>query len=81
MARIFGQRFHLKPSPCPFVFGDIRTISEIFREFAAEEEAVATTEYLILLGLFVGGAIGAIVYVAQRLGLAFISWGNFWTSI
>ena len=81
MARILVQCFHLKVSPCRFVFRNNRTIRGILRSFAAEERAVAMTEYLILLGLLVGGAIGAVIYVAERLGLAFISWGNFWTSI
>ena len=81
MAVILNQCLDRKPSPYRFFFRSNRAISQTLRDFTVEEKAVAITEYLILLGLMVGGAIGAVIYVAQRLGLAFISWGNFWTSI
>lgn len=35
----------------------------IFKEFLSDEDGMALTEYLILLGLLLGAVIGAILYL------------------
>ncbi|MBD9510408.1 hypothetical protein IB265_26955 [Ensifer sp. ENS10] len=47
------------------------------RAFAREEDGVALTEYLILLGLLVGGVIVAVTGAGDSLSTAWTSWGGF----
>ncbi|MCK3778960.1 hypothetical protein MZK49_19825 [Ensifer sesbaniae] len=47
------------------------------RAFAREEDGVALTEYLILLGLLVGGVITAVVNAGGELNTAWEDWGTF----
>ncbi|MGO4623104.1 hypothetical protein AB4Z34_35715 [Ensifer sp. 2YAB10] len=54
-------------------------LSEV-RAFAREEEGVALTEYLILLGLLIGGAIVAVTAAGTNLSAAWTSWGTWWTT-
>ncbi|MBB4186192.1 pilus assembly protein Flp/PilA [Sinorhizobium terangae] len=49
------------------------------RAFAREEDGVALTEYLILLGLLVGGVIVAVTTAGDSLAAAWNSWGNFFS--
>ena len=48
--------------------------------FAREEDGVALSEYLVLLGLLVGGVIGAVTAVGGNLSTAWTSWGTFFTN-
>ncbi|ACP22541.1 hypothetical protein NGR_b10880 (plasmid) [Sinorhizobium fredii NGR234] len=48
--------------------------------FAREEDGVALSEYLVLLGLLVGGVIAAVTTVSGNLAAAWTSWGTFFTS-
>ena len=77
MAVILNQCLDRKPSPYRFFFRNNRAISQTLRDFAVEEKAVAMTEYLILLGLLVGGAIGAVIYVAAKIGTGLHQLGQF----
>ena len=43
------------------------------RAFAREEDGVALTEYLILLGLLVGGVVASVVLIGDELNTA---WGS-----
>lgn len=52
-------------------------LSEV-RAFAREEEGVALTEYLILLGLLVGGVVGTVMLAGTSLNTAWSSWAGFW---
>lgn len=54
-------------------------LSEV-RAFAREEEGVALTEYLILLGLLIGGAITAVTAAGTNLSDAWEAWGGWWTA-
>lgn len=49
------------------------------RVFAREEDGVALTEYLILLGLLVGGVVGTVIAAGDNLDAAWATWGSFWT--
>ncbi|WP_331374997.1 hypothetical protein [Sinorhizobium chiapasense] len=46
--------------------------------FAREEEGVALTEYLILLGLLVGGVVGVVITAGNNMEAAWTTWGTFW---
>ncbi len=46
------------------------------RAFAREEDGVALSEYLILLGILVGGVIVAVGLVATDLAGAWTAWGT-----
>ncbi|MBV7520945.1 hypothetical protein [Ensifer sp. ENS12] len=50
------------------------------RAFSREEDGVALTEYLILLGLLIGGAITAVTTAGTNLSAAWTSWGTWWTT-
>lgn len=49
-------------------------LSEV-RAFAREEEGVALSEYLVLLGLLVGGVIVAVTTAGDNLATAWSNWG------
>lgn len=48
----------------------------IFRAFAREEDGIALSEYLVLLGLLVGGVIAAVLAVGVNLAGAWTTWGT-----
>ncbi|MBZ9792428.1 hypothetical protein K9B32_20280 [Rhizobium sp. 3T7] len=50
------------------------------RAFAREEDGVALSEYLVLLGLLLGGVIAAVTLVSGNLATAWASWGTFFTT-
>ena len=56
-------------------------LATMFRAFAREEDGIALTEYLILLGLLVGGVIVAVSAAGDNLSAAWESWGNFFTTV
>ncbi|UTY46593.1 hypothetical protein [Sinorhizobium fredii] len=47
--------------------------------FAREEDGVALTEYLILLGLLVGGVVLAVNTAGANLDAAWDSWATWFT--
>ncbi|WP_087004196.1 hypothetical protein [Rhizobium sullae] len=50
------------------------------RAFAREEDGVALTEYLILLGLLVGGVVASIVLIGGQLNTAWGSWATWFAA-
>jgi pilus assembly protein Flp/PilA len=53
-------------------------LTTMIRAFAREEDGIALTEYLILLGLLVGGVIIAVTNAGDDLEGAWDSWGGWW---
>ncbi len=53
--------------------------TSMVRAFAREEDGVALTEYLILLGLLIGGVIIAVTTAGDNLAAAWTNWGSWWT--
>jgi pilus assembly protein Flp/PilA len=49
----------------------------ILQSFRRDEDGLALTEYLILLGLLVGASIAAISLIGEDLGLAWDAWVTF----
>jgi pilus assembly protein Flp/PilA len=50
-----------------------------FYLFCQEEDGVALSEYLILLGLLVGGSLIAVELAGNNLSAAWGSWETWWT--
>lgn len=48
--------------------------------FVNDEEGIALTEYLILLGLLTGAVIGAVLIFGRELGLNWQSWATWMTT-
>jgi pilus assembly protein Flp/PilA len=55
-------------------------IKEMIERFAREEDGIALTEYLILLGLLVGGVIAAVTTAGGNLSTVWTGWGTWWTT-
>ena len=53
---------------------------EMIKAFSREEDGVALTEYLMLLGLLIAGVIVAVQTAGGNLASAWDSWGSFWTN-
>ena len=53
---------------------------ESIRAFAAEEDGIALTEYLILLGLLTAAVITAVTTVGTQLGAAWGTWATWFTT-
>ena len=47
--------------------------TDLMRRYYSEDEGIALSEYLVVLGLLIGGVIAAVVLFGQNLSLA---WGN-----
>lgn len=50
------------------------------RAFSREEDGVALTEYLILLGLLVGGVIASVGTIGTQLGIYWGDWATYFTA-
>ena len=48
--------------------------------FVNDEEGIALTEYLILLGLLTGAVIAAVLIFGRELGLNWQSWATWMTN-
>ena len=48
----------------------------IFKEFLSDEDGMALTEYLILLGLLLGAVIGAILIYGSIVSGNWEAWAN-----
>ncbi len=57
----------------------MKAVMSKVRAFAREEDGVALTEYLILLGLLIGGVIVAVTAAGTNLSNAWTAWGSWWT--
>ena len=51
---------------------------ESIRAFAVEEDGIALTEYLVLLGLLIAGVITAVTNAGGGLSAAWGKWETFW---
>lgn len=49
-------------------------INTLVARFKREDEGLALTEYLILLGLLVGGVVAAVILIGGDLNAAWESW-------
>ena len=58
----------------------MKALVNCVRAFAQEEDGVALTEYLILLGLLVGGVIAAVTLAGTNLSAAWTSWAGFFNA-
>ena len=58
----------------------MKKMMEMLGTFAREEDGVALTEYLILLGLLIGGVIVAVTTAGSNLSTAWGTWGTFWST-
>lgn len=52
----------------------LKRIKTVFADFRAQEEGLALTEYLILLGLLTGGVILAVLAIGEDLNTAWEGW-------
>lgn len=50
------------------------------RAFAREEDGVALTEYLILLGLLVGGVVASVLTIGTQLNADWTDWATWFTA-
>lgn len=51
-------------------------ISNLMARFTRDEDGLALTEYLILLGLLVGGVVAAVLLIGEDLSTAWDSWAT-----
>ena len=54
--------------------------ADMVRAFAREEDGIALSEYLVLLGLLVAALIAAVITVGGNLATAWLSWGTWFTT-
>jgi pilus assembly protein Flp/PilA len=59
----------------------MKALLSAVRAFAREEDGVALSEYLILLGLLVGGVIAAVTLAGANLATAWNGWGGFFLTL
>lgn len=59
----------------------MKAVMSKVRAFAREEDGVALSEYLILLGLLVGGVIAAVTLAGENLATAWNGWGSFFLTL
>ena len=57
----------------------MKKMMEMLGTFARDEDGIALTEYLILLGILTAAVIGAITIVGTQLGTAWGTWGTWFT--
>lgn len=58
----------------------LATIEYLKNRFVRDEDGLALTEYLVLLGLLIGGVIAAVLVFSGNLSTAWESWGDFFSS-
>jgi len=51
----------------------------MLQSFRKDEDGLALTEYLVLLGLLVGGVIASVLIFGTNLDIAWTSWSTFFT--
>lgn len=52
-------------------------IADLYIRFQSDEEGLALTEYLILLGLLAGAVVGAVIIFGGNLDTAWRGWAAF----
>ena len=58
----------------------MKKTKEMVAAFGREEDGIALTEYLILLGLLIGGVITAVTIAGNSLETVWTNWGNWWVA-
>ncbi len=58
----------------------LKKFSGLCSDFAKDEEGLALTEYLILLGLLTGGVIVAVLSIGGSLQLAWGGWATWFST-
>ncbi|MER9410409.1 MULTISPECIES: hypothetical protein [unclassified Mesorhizobium] len=56
-------------------------LTSMFRAFAREEDGIALTEYLILLGVLTAAVITAVTLSGTNLAAAWGSWAGFFATL
>ena len=51
-------------------------LMDLYRRFHSEDEGLALTEYLVVLGLLIGGVIAAVILFGNNLSNAWNNWGT-----
>lgn len=59
----------------------MNVFSRTMRSFLNDEDGVALTEYLVLLGLLVGGVIVTVGIAGTSLDGAWTTWSSFWDTL
>ena len=57
----------------------MKKLTEMLAAFGREEDGIALTEYLILMGLLIGGVIAAVTTAGGSLSTVWTSWSTWWT--
>ncbi|WP_151611647.1 hypothetical protein [Sinorhizobium alkalisoli] len=58
----------------------MKAVMSTVRAFAREEDGVALTEYLVLLGLLIGGVVLAVTNAGTNMATVWGQWGTWWTT-
>jgi pilus assembly protein Flp/PilA len=58
----------------------LKKVTDTFVGFVQDEEGLALTEYLILLGLLTAGVITAVIAVGGSLETAWENWANWFAT-
>lgn len=56
-------------------------VLDLYRRFKSDEEGLALTEYLILLGLLTAAVITAVLIFGGRLGVLWQTWADWLNSL
>ncbi|TPJ36612.1 hypothetical protein [Mesorhizobium sp. B2-6-5] len=56
-------------------------LTNMFRAFAREEDGIALTEYLILLGVLTAAVIAAVGLAGTNLAASWNSWAGFFAGL
>lgn len=51
-------------------------LADLMRRFRDEEKGLALSEYLVVLGLLIGGVIAAVLLFGANLGTAWSNWAG-----
>lgn len=54
-------------------------LADLMRRFKDDEEGLALSEYLVVLGLLIGGVIAAVLVFGENLATAWENWAG-WVS-
>ncbi len=59
----------------------MKAVMSTVRAFAREEDGVALSEYLILLGLLIGGVLATVKLAGTNLNAAWETWASFFKTL
>ncbi|MYM55283.1 Flp family type IVb pilin [Thalassovita mangrovi] len=51
-------------------------IADVIRRLRADDDGLALTEYLVVLGLLIGGVIAAVILFGDNLSAAWTAWAG-----